>query len=231
MLAVLITLTPCRQNVFIDWQKVKVQIAVVRIMDAKTRWYSNLELRQPAYLLREFTLEWLKNPDYSKHWCLFTTQDEWTIVKYVMEVLRPFQSWTMWMSKRLTDSLHHVLTFYTVIFDHMAGVMQALAKKNTEWTEDLYFAVKCARKKLSKSYYEVTPITCPRLISAHILDHFQKLGTYRKWHQGMDLNPDNEGSYTRPYQEALLKYVENEYCAIPKNISVRAEWLHRSLTC
>jgi len=29
----------------------------------------------------------------------------------------------------------------------------------------------------------------------------------------MNINPDNETSYTTQYQEAFLKYVENEYCA------------------
>jgi len=29
----------------------------------------------------------------------------------------------------------------------------------------------------------------------------------------MDINPGEETSYTTQYQEAFLKYVENEYCA------------------
>jgi len=28
----------------------------------------------------------------------------------------------------------------------------------------------------------------------------------------MDINPEDETSYTTQYQEAFLKYVENEYC-------------------
>jgi len=49
-------------------------------------------------------------------------------------------------------------------------------------------------------------------ISAHILDHFRKLRSFRKWHKGMDINPEDETSYTTQYPEAFLKYVENEYC-------------------
>jgi hypothetical protein len=90
MLAVLITLTPGRRNEFIDCQKAKVRIAVLPIMDVMTLWNSTLELLECAYRLREFTREWLKNPKYSDYRPLFTTQDEGTIVKYVMEVLRPF---------------------------------------------------------------------------------------------------------------------------------------------
>jgi hypothetical protein len=90
MLAVLITLTPGRRNEFTDCQKAKVRIALLPIMDVKTYWNSTLGLVERAYRLREFTREWLQNPIYAEYWPLFTTQDECTIVKYVMEVLRPF---------------------------------------------------------------------------------------------------------------------------------------------
>jgi len=90
MLAVLITPTPGRRNEFIHSQKGKVRIAVLPIIDVKTRWNSTLELLDRAYRLWEITREWLQSPKYSEYRPLFTTQDEWTIVKYVMEVLRPF---------------------------------------------------------------------------------------------------------------------------------------------
>jgi len=127
MLAVLITITPGHQNKFIDCQKAKVRIAVLPIMDVKTGWNSTLELLERAYRSREFTREWLQNPKCTEYRPLFTTQDEWTIVKYVKEVLGPFQYWTLWMSKRHTVSLHHVITVYNDKFDHMDGVMRVLA--------------------------------------------------------------------------------------------------------
>jgi hypothetical protein len=150
ILAVLITLTPGHRNEFIDCQKAKVRIAVLPIMDVKTRWNSTLELLERAYRLQEFTREWLKNPKYVEYRPLLTTLDEWTIFKYVMEVLRPFRYWTLWMSKRRTVTLHHVMTVYNDMFDHMDSVMRALAKKKTPWKEDFFFAVKLARQKLSK---------------------------------------------------------------------------------
>jgi len=144
MLAVLITLTPGRRNEFIDCQKANVGIAVLLIMDVKTRWNSTLELLEPAFRLRESTPERLRNPQYSDYRPLVTTQDECTIVKYVIEVLRQFGYWTLWMSKRHTVTLHHIITEYNDMFDHMDCVMRALAKKNTPWKEDLFFAVKLA---------------------------------------------------------------------------------------
>jgi len=117
------------------------------------------------------------------------------------------------MSKRHTVTLHHVFTVYNDMFDHMDGVLRALAEKNTQWKEDLYFAVQFARRKLSKYYAEVTPTTGMLFISAHILDPFCKLRSFRKWDKGMDINPEDKTSYTTEYQEAFSKYVENEYCA------------------
>jgi len=117
------------------------------------------------------------------------------------------------MSKRHTVTLHHVMTVYSDIFDHMDAVMRALAKKMTQWKEDLFFAVKIARQKLSKYYAEVTPTMGMLLISAHILDSFRKLQSFRKWDKGMDIHSEDETSYTTQYQDAFLKYAENEYCA------------------
>jgi len=96
------------------------------------------------------------------------------------------------------------------MFDHMDGVMRALAKKKTQWQEDLFLAVKLAPQKLSKYYAEVIPTTGMLLISAHILDPFQNLRSFRKWDKGMDINLEDETSYTKQYQEAFLKYGENE---------------------
>jgi hypothetical protein len=123
MLDVLITLTPGRRNEFIDCQNAKVLIVVLRIMDVKTCWKTTLELLEHAYRVRDCTCECLQNPKYTEYRQLFTTQDNWTIVKYVMKVLRPFRYWTLWMSKKHTVTLHHVIPAYNDMFEHMDGVM------------------------------------------------------------------------------------------------------------
>jgi len=87
---VLIMVTPGRRNEVIDSQKAKVRIAAHWIKDVKTHWNSTLELLERTYQLWKFRRKWLQNPKYTDYLPLFTTQDEWTIVKYVMEVLRPF---------------------------------------------------------------------------------------------------------------------------------------------
>jgi hypothetical protein len=95
----------------------------------------------------------------------------------------------------------------------MDGVMQALAKKKTQWNEDLLLTVKLARQKLSKYYVEVTPTTGMHLISAQILNPFQKLRSIRKWGKGMHNNPEDETYYTAQYRKAYLKDLENKSCA------------------
>jgi hypothetical protein len=60
----------------------------------------------------------------------------------------------------------------------MDGAMQDLAKKKTPWKEDLFFAVKFPRQKLSKCYTEVTPTMGMLSISGQILDPFRKLRSF-----------------------------------------------------
>jgi len=100
----------------------------------------------------------------------------------------------------------------------MDGVMRALGKKKTTWKEDLFLAVKLARHKLSKYNSEVTPLTSLLLISAHILAHFRKLGSFRKWDKAMNINPGDKTSDTTQCQETFLKYDENEYCAKDRRV-------------
>jgi len=141
MLAVLITLRRGYQSGFIDSQQAMVHIAVLPIMNVKRLWNSTLGLLERAYQLPELTSEWVQNRMYTEYRPLFTTEDEWTIVRYVMAVLRPIRYWTLWMSKRHTVILHHVITVYNDMVKQMEGVTWALAKKKTQWNEALFFAV------------------------------------------------------------------------------------------
>jgi hypothetical protein len=98
----------------------------------KPQWDLTLELLVQAYRLREFTCKSLNNPTYSAYQLLFTTQDECMNVKYLMDVSRPFQYWTLWMFKRHSVTLHHLITVFNDMFDHMDGIMQALAQKKIQ---------------------------------------------------------------------------------------------------
>jgi len=186
----------------------------------RSLWNTTLELLEQAYWLLAFTCEWLQNLKYTEYQPLFRTQDEWTIVKYVIEVLRPFRYWTLWMSKRHTVTLHLCIAVYIDMFDYMDGMMRAWDVKKTQWKEDLFFAVKLARQKLSKYYAEVILTTGMLLISADILNPFRKLRLFRKWHKDLDMNPEDETSYTTEYKEVFLKDVENEYCAKHRRVLV-----------
>jgi hypothetical protein len=117
------------------------------------------------------------------------------------------------MSKRHRVKLHHVITVYNDMFDHMDGVMHAVARKTTQWKDDLFFAVKLSWQKLPKYHAKVNPTMRMLLISAHIFDSFRKLPSCRKREKGFDNNPEDEAFYTTQYHDAFLKYVANEYCA------------------
>jgi hypothetical protein len=117
------------------------------------------------------------------------------------------------MLKWHSVTVHHVISVYNVMFNHMDGMMRALAKKKTQCKEDMLFAVKLAQQKLTQCYAEVTPMGGMVLISAHIFDAFWKLQSFRMWDKGMDINPEEKTSNTTQYQEAFLMYVENGYYA------------------
>jgi len=56
-------------------------------------------------------------------------------------------------------------------------------------------------------------------IPAHILDPCMKLWSFQKWDKEMNINPEDETSYTTQFQEAFSKYVENEYWAKHQHMS------------
>jgi len=99
--------------------------------------------------------------------------------------------------------------------------MRALAMKKTHWKEDFFFTAKLVRQKLSKYCAEVTATMGMLLISAHILKAFRNLQSFRKWDQGIDFNHEDETYHTTQYQEAFLKYMENEYCAKHQGVPVK----------
>jgi hypothetical protein len=53
-------------------------------------------------------------------------------------------------------------------------------------------------------------------ISANIIHHFAMWRSFSNWDMGIDIDSEDETSYTMQYQEVFLNYVENEYCAEPK---------------
>jgi len=114
-------------------------------MDVKTLWNLTQELLERVNRLWECSHEWLNNPECSGYQPHFTTEDEWTIILYVMDVLRQVQNGTVWMSNRHTVILDHIIAVYNDMFDQMNSIMPALGKVKTQWTEDLYFAVEIAR--------------------------------------------------------------------------------------
>jgi hypothetical protein len=99
------------------------------------------------------------------------------------------------------------------MFDNLDGMMRALAVKNNPWKEELFFTVKLTQQLLSKYYTEVTPKTGMLLISGNILNPFRKLQSFRMWDNAMDINCEDETSYTTRYQEVFLKYMKSEHCA------------------
>jgi len=114
-------------------------------MEVKTDWNSTVELIERVNQFQEFTHEWLQNPKYSDYLELITTKDEWTLVKYVLDIFTPFRDWTLWMLQRHLLTLHHSVSEYNDMFDQLDCLMRALVKRKTPLKEDFSCAVKLAR--------------------------------------------------------------------------------------
>jgi hypothetical protein len=81
----------------------------------------------------------------------------------------------------------------------MDGIMEALAKRKTQWKEDLYFAMQFACPKLSKYYADVYPMTGMLESSGHICNFFRKLRMFGKWDNRMHIDHEEKTSYTTQY--------------------------------
>jgi hypothetical protein len=92
-------------------------------VDVKTWWNLAPELLEQACRLQEFTCKRLRIPKYSHFNPLFTIQDELTIVKDVLALLRPCQYWTLWILKWNPVTFQYISTVDNDMFHHMDGFM------------------------------------------------------------------------------------------------------------
>jgi hypothetical protein len=208
-MAVVLNSSPKRRDDFLETQRGKELIAVTLILDVKTRWNSTLAMLERAYRLRPYTRFWLQ--EYPQFSTLWTTEEEWKAIEYVLQVLLLFRYWTLWMSKRKSITLHRVITIYNDMFDHVENVLKSLAKKRTQWKKDIHRAVRASRSKLRKYYSNVTPETGLILILGAILDPFRKLRTFERWDKDMGIREENSDSYESQYSHAFLDYWEKNY--------------------
>lgn len=174
----------------------KVRIVVILIMDLKTRWIWTPQLLDLANQFWEVTRELLQNPTNHDFQLLFTSHEQWTIVKYEMEVLRPFWYWTLWMSKWPLVTPCHIITIFNYIIDSMAGTILYLAKTKAQWKQDWILAVKFVWQMLSMYYSAVTSMIRMLLVALHILDSFRTMRSCWKWDIEIDINPEEETLYT-----------------------------------
>jgi len=97
------------------------------------------------------------------------------------------------------------------MFDHMEGIIKALAKKQIQWKVDIRRAMRSARSKLSAYYAEVTPESGLLLILVQMLDPYRKTRMFQHWDKRAGVSPASPGSYTSQYTQAFLDYWEKNY--------------------
>jgi hypothetical protein len=111
----------------LELQDGKEKIAVSLIQNISTCWNSSFAMLQHAYRLRPVIWPCIKC--YPEFAALYITSDEWAAVDYLLQVLSPFNHWTLWMSKRYAITLHKLIKLYNDIFNHIEDIIGRLKGK------------------------------------------------------------------------------------------------------
>lgn len=180
-MAILVNSSPGRRNDFLDLQRGNEPVAVTLVLDVKTRWSSTLTMLERSYRLRWYTRKFLEQDDYSNFRGLYLTDQEWKVVEYLMEILRPFRYWTMWMSMRRQITLHRVLYLYDDMLNHIDSVLKVLKNKKYFWKCQMHDAMRAARNKLKQYYEKITPAHGQLLVIAAFLDPYRRGRLFKIW--------------------------------------------------
>lgn len=208
---------------FLALQEGREDVAVLPILDVKTRWNSTHDMIARMYRLKMYQKPWLAKFPELNYLCV--TNDEWRAMEYVLSVMEPFKYWTLVLSQRHSPSIHQIVAIYDNVFNHFDAMLAALHVKSLPWKKEIHRAVGAAKFKLSLYYAKVVPKTQLLLLLAVMLDPFQKCSLFHQWdldHEA-DKTPiwqtedDSSGAgpppggYKLSYQQTFLDYFEANY--------------------
>jgi len=134
MLAVAIGSSPQRNGVFLGLQLGRTKVVRKMIRDVSTRWNSTLAMLERAYALRVFIIHWVTQfPKHHRYQPLLLSPEEWSLIEYIMTVLKPLRQYTLWISTTSTITIHKSLAVYNEIINNFDGVIESLQRKRKPW--------------------------------------------------------------------------------------------------
>jgi hypothetical protein len=79
-------------------------------------------------------------------------QEEWRQVEYLLLLTKPFFDFTNVLSKTRDVTVHHVISIYNRLFNHLDDAESKLKRKAVPWKKRMLHALGAAKEKLSKYY-------------------------------------------------------------------------------
>lgn len=79
-------------------------------------------------------------------------QEEWRQVEYLLLLTKPFFDFTNVLSKTRDVTVHHVISIYNRLFNHLDDAESKLKRKAVPWKKRMLQALGAAKEKLSKYY-------------------------------------------------------------------------------
>jgi hypothetical protein len=133
-------------------------------------------------------------------------EEEWSQVRYLTVLLRPFFYWTEVLSKTSGATIHLAWEAYNELFDHLERYQPVLRAKSTPWKKHLAEILLDVRAKLHE-YYSRTDGKQGLIYNlATILDPAQKLELYRSSDFGREWAKIYQSQARRKYASAYQHF-------------------------
>lgn len=145
-LAIAVNSSPQRLERFKQLQEIHRPLQPIQ--DVRTRWNSTYDMLLRAWTLRSIINQWIRRETEPRLALLKIQSDEWTQIKYLILLLKPFRLWTEVLSESKGATIHKAWFVYNLVTGHMLRLQNLLEQKDFAWKDHIVKALEKGLKKL-----------------------------------------------------------------------------------